>query len=143
MSNSDDDGTPRAKRRYDVGYGKPPQHSRFKPGQSGNPRGRPKGVRSFNAQANELLTETIGMKEGDRIKRITMREALLRATIKAALGGDHRARHELFLMIQQSEQEERTRAGNPGLFAELQELDRDILADFQAQLSTKEEDDGN
>ena len=28
---------------YAVGYGKPPQHSRFKPGRSGNPKGRPKG----------------------------------------------------------------------------------------------------
>ena len=31
---------------YEVGNGKPPEHSRFKPGQSGNPRGRPKGAKN-------------------------------------------------------------------------------------------------
>jgi hypothetical protein len=30
---------------YGVGYGKPPKASQFSPGQSGNPKGRPKGAR--------------------------------------------------------------------------------------------------
>jgi len=48
---SDSDQRKRAQRppsapSYDVGFGKPPVRSRFEPGQSGNPRGRPKGSRN-------------------------------------------------------------------------------------------------
>jgi hypothetical protein len=32
---------------YDVGYGKPPKHTQFKPGHSGNPRGRRRGQQNF------------------------------------------------------------------------------------------------
>ena len=32
---------------YEVGYGRPPQHTQFRPGQSGNPAGRRKGVRNL------------------------------------------------------------------------------------------------
>ena len=37
---------PDCPRHYDVGYGKPPKKHRFRKGQSGNARGRPKGARS-------------------------------------------------------------------------------------------------
>ena len=39
-----------------VGYKRPPMHSRFKPGQSGNPKGRPRPSRSFEAEFLEELT---------------------------------------------------------------------------------------
>ena len=41
MSNRED-ADQSAEGDYEVGYGKPPKHSRFKPGQSGNPKGRPR-----------------------------------------------------------------------------------------------------
>ncbi len=42
---------------YDVGYRKPPKHTRFKPGQSGNPRGRPKGTKNLKTDLIEELGE--------------------------------------------------------------------------------------
>ena len=39
----------------DVGYGKPPRSRRFKPGQSGNPKGRPKGAKNRDTILRELL----------------------------------------------------------------------------------------
>ena len=39
-----------------VGFGKPPMHTRFKPGQSGNPRGRPKHSRNLKTIIQEVLT---------------------------------------------------------------------------------------
>jgi hypothetical protein len=41
---------------YEVGYGRPPKHTRFRKGQSGNPKGRPKGAKAFNTIVRETLT---------------------------------------------------------------------------------------
>ena len=46
---------PDCPRHYDVGYGKPPKKHRFRKGQSGNARGRPKGILAFGNPAS--LTE--------------------------------------------------------------------------------------
>ncbi len=62
MAGTDDDG---------IGYGRPPLHSRFKPGESGNPRGRPKGAASFKSDLLEELSETIAVREGSGEVRIT------------------------------------------------------------------------
>ena len=42
-------------RDHDAGYGKPPRHSRFKKGQSGNPKGRPRGSRNFSTDLKATL----------------------------------------------------------------------------------------
>jgi hypothetical protein len=51
---------------YEVGYGKPPKSTRFQPGQSGNPRGRPKGTKNLKTDLIEELHETIEIREGNR-----------------------------------------------------------------------------
>jgi hypothetical protein len=41
---------------YSVGYGRPPKHTRFKPGRSGNPKGRPRGSRNLSTEMQKVLT---------------------------------------------------------------------------------------
>src|SRR5205085_10093153 len=55
---------------YDLGYGKPPEHSRFKPGQSGNPKGRPKAARSLRSIVHDLLNERITDRADGKQQRI-------------------------------------------------------------------------
>ncbi len=43
---------------YEVGYGKPPRHTRFQPGRSGNPRGRPKDTKNLKTDLIEELAES-------------------------------------------------------------------------------------
>ena len=76
---------------YDVGYRKPPTGTRFKKGQSGNPKGRPKGKRN----ASSLILRTLGAKvvinENGRRREITKFEAALTQLANKAAQGDMRA----------------------------------------------------
>ena len=76
---------------YEVGYAKPPRHTRFKPGQSGNPKGRKRASKSTGTLLREILNETIVVREGGREKKLTRKEAWLRQTMNGALKGDAKA----------------------------------------------------
>ena len=78
---------------YDVGYGKPPEHSRFKPGQSGNPRGRRRGARGLKATFRRELDELVEIGEGNKRIRVPKRLVVLKALIARAAKGDTRAAH--------------------------------------------------
>ena len=71
-----------------VGYGRPPLHTRFKAGQSGNPKGRPKNRKNISTVVMQVLDEKIKIKEGDKIKTVTKGEAMVRGTVLKALKGD-------------------------------------------------------
>lgn len=81
---------------YEVGYRKPPQRSRFKKGQSGNPKGRPRGSRSSATLLREILSEQVQVRENGNTRRVTKKELLLRNTVIKAVTGDPRAREFLF-----------------------------------------------
>jgi Family of unknown function (DUF5681) len=76
---------------YEVGYGKPPKNTRFKTGQSGNPRGRRRGQRNLRTVVKEVLKETITIREGERTRTISRLDAIVRVTINNALKGDVKA----------------------------------------------------
>src|SRR5262249_43343085 len=78
-----------------VGYKRPPVATRFKPGQSGNPKGRKKGVRNFKTDVRHELDEVITVHEGGRSMKITKQRALGRALVAAAIKGDMRATNAL------------------------------------------------
>jgi len=82
MENNDD---------YDVGYGKPPKHTQFQKGQSGNPKGRPKGTKNFKTDLMEELSEQVVITEGGKQSNISKQRAILKRTAQKALGGDMRA----------------------------------------------------
>jgi hypothetical protein len=80
----------------DVGFGKPPRHSRFKPGTSGNPNGRPKReAAALGDIANHVLNTSVEYKEGDRRKKATRHEVMLMGLVKRALSGSVAAAEKL------------------------------------------------
>ena len=83
-----------------VGYKKPPAHSRFEKGKSGNPRGRPKKGPNFMEDAAEILGGTVtGQAKGKSIT-LPMVEAMFRTLCRRALKGDNRAlRRGIELML--------------------------------------------
>lgn len=81
---------------YEVGYGKPPEEHRFKPGQSGNPRGRPKGAKNLATMFREALNEPVTIRSGDKIRTMPKRRAMVEVAINRALKGDTRALLAIF-----------------------------------------------
>ena len=85
---------------YDVGYGKPPQDTRFKPGQSGNPKGKPKGAKNLATIVDNAINEKVVVIEnGRRRKRSKMEVAITQLTNKAATG-DQKALTLLLPLVQ-------------------------------------------
>jgi hypothetical protein len=78
-------------RDYEIGYGRPPQGSRFQPGQSGNPKGRSSGTRNLETDLREELAERISVRVGDRSRKVSKQRAMLMALVAKALRGDTRA----------------------------------------------------
>ena len=74
-----------------VGYKRPPKASQFQPGRSGNPSGKPKGLRSVATELRDILAEEITVPSGNELKRITKQRALASALVTAAIEGDLRA----------------------------------------------------
>jgi hypothetical protein len=76
---------------YDIGYGKPPQHTQFPKGRSGNPAGRPKGARSLEEELKRLLATKTKIKLNGTIKTVPAVRALGIVLIQKAMAGDVRA----------------------------------------------------
>src|SRR6516162_11786387 len=76
---------------YAVGYKKPPQHSRFRPGQSGNPAGRKKGVRNLASDVQRTLKVPVKVREGGRSRKVSTQAGILMVLREKALKGDARA----------------------------------------------------
>ncbi len=76
---------------YEVGYGKPPKQTQFKPGQSGNPRGRPKGTKNLKTDLMEELSEMISVREGDRSQNVSKQRAVVKTFVARTLQGDARS----------------------------------------------------
>lgn len=67
---------------------RPPEASRFKPGQSGNPKGRPKGSKNEATILHELFSRKIEVREGHRVRKVQFLEALFLRLCDTALRGD-------------------------------------------------------
>ena len=76
---------------YEVGFGKPPRASQFKPGHSGNEAGRPRGAKNFATALEQELKSRVVVTENGRRKRISKREVIAKHLVNKAAGGDLKA----------------------------------------------------
>jgi hypothetical protein len=73
---------------YQIGRGRPPTHSRFKPGQSGNPSGRPRATTNAGTLLLQVLDESVQATEGSKTRKITKREVIVKRLVNKAMQGD-------------------------------------------------------
>ena len=115
---------------YEVGYGRPPQHSRFKPGQSGNPKGRPRGSKSPFTLLREELRQPVTMREGDKVTSITKLEAIMKRIVNDTLGGKVSPTKLLFPILHVFEAQDASVPDDRNLSRSDEELLRNLLKGF-------------
>jgi hypothetical protein len=81
----------KAPSEYAVGYARPPKEHRFRPGQSGNPSGRPKGARSFVSDLRDELGALVAVSDGENKIEVTKQQAIIKVLLRKAIAGDPRA----------------------------------------------------
>ena len=109
-----------------VGYGRPPKATQFKKGESGNPKGRPKGSRPVGAILQDILGQKIAVTENGKTRRILVLEVMLRRLANDAMRSDPRAMKLLLFLIDRY-------AESPEVGPHLEEMlaeDREILMHF-------------
>ena len=118
---------------YEVGYGKPPKNMQFKPGESGNPKGRPRGTKNLATDLSEELAEKIVVNEGGRQLKISKQRAMIKSLLAKALKGDTRAASVLLKLLIDAEQATTRNA----VADALSEDDQAILASFAERILKK------
>jgi hypothetical protein len=77
-------------KEYRVGKGRPPRSTQWKPGQSGNPNGRPKGSKNLTTIYSGFLNKKCEIREQGKIREITVREALVWKLFQKGMAGDRK-----------------------------------------------------
>ncbi len=113
-----------------VGYGRPPRHTRFKPGQSGNPRGRLRRKQSMADLIEAVLSEKVTVSINGRRKRVRADTAMLFRLREQALKGDIKAIN-VVLTLRQNHMSDND---HQQVETDWSEEDRAILANFSDRL---------
>ncbi len=120
---------------YSVGYRKPPIHSRFPPGRSGNPKGRPKGRLNLETAFNNELNRVVTIREGDRSRQIKKGAAWVVRTVNGALNNEPKA-NVTFLSLLRAFPSSRAPEESPEYPLDLKMLTTDELLELE-RLVTK------
>ena len=138
MSKDNDNGDENENKDYEVGFGKTPKASRFKPGQSGNPKGRPKASNNFTTDLQSLLAAPVKVKRDGKLQIVSSQKAvLLRLVDKALAKGDFRALKKLLELAQTFNDDVSLEAES----APLSETDLDICEGIIVRRHMEVEDD--
>jgi len=113
-------------------YRCPPEAYRFKKGQSGNPSGRPKGVRTLAGELEAALKQTVSIRVGGKRRRVTKLEATMRKLADLAAAGD--ARMVRLLIDHLKEAEGQATPETEDVFTQ---ADSEVIAALMARIGKK------
>lgn len=119
----------------EVGYGKPPVHTRFQPGQSGNPNGRHGKKLKIDGILEKSLRKRVAITRDGKRKSIALLEAIVEKLTVDAAKGDHAARKLILQLNEQREQAvDQLEQATQGEHAPLEAADEQILEDFRREI---------
>ena len=132
---------PKKRNSASVGYGSPPEHTRFKPGQSGNPKGRPRGSLNLATVLGRILREKVDTVENGRRKTISKFEAALKQLTNKAASGDLSALRLLSALVASAEERTSEATSSSPVLPEVDErVVQGILERFKANNGGDEDD---
>ena len=123
--------------RSAVGYRRPPAQAQFRPGRSGNPKGRPKKIRTFRQDLEEELRTIISIRINDQEVEVTKQRAIAMALVGRAMKAEARAMSSILELIVQDEEDPNVGTVSP--------TEASILAEYVNQeivRRSQEADDG-
>jgi hypothetical protein len=126
---------PDHERDYEVGYGKPPRHTRFTKGRSGNPRGRSPGAKNLKTLLSEALNELVIVAENGGRRKVTKREAIIKQLVNQSATADWRAIKILLDLIREIEGQSEPASPETSAFSE---GDEKVLEQLRARFQKGE-----
>lgn len=129
---------PEAAATYEVGYKKPPAHTQFQPGRSGNPRGRRKGSKGLRTLIRESLSEMVIARTATGEKKISRIEGLIHKSQELAMKGNVRAIANL-LSLYAAAVPDAPESSEVTLPEDLSATDQAILEAFMASIHGQED----
>lgn len=84
---------------YKVGYRKPPKHTQFKKGQSGNPKGRRKGARGLKSDLRDELKERVTIHEDGKQVTLTKQRLMIKQLLNSAAKGHVQASDKVVKIV--------------------------------------------
>ena len=123
---------PEKEPEYEVGYGKPPRHTRFVKGRSGNPRGRPPGTKNLKTLLSEALNEPVIVTENGGSRKVTKRQAIITQLVNRSATADFRAIKILLEIVRDIERQTEPTAPETSDFSEADEM---VLEQIKARFS--------
>lgn len=120
---------------YRVGPGRPPKHTRFRPGQSGNPGGRPKRETSLEEAFARELMKIIKVTEGGKERRLTKLQMIAKVATNSSIKGDFKFT-SLIMQLMAGRKENSITAGDS-----FPQLDGEMIKRIKARLKREERED--